>query len=269
MSSSDPSKELTSLLKKLRAAHAQAASPTEPSSKLDPAEPLLTTYVRSFLLWDAPSSKADAALKKLEQTLVDFNELRVCLPDELVAIIGERYPRAGERALRLRSALCALYLREHAVTLEPLATLDPAKAREYVLSLDGTPDFVAARVCLVALSHHAAPVDQRILHRLIESKVVDKAASVADAAQVLERLVAPGEMLETYTLLQAWADAGEFSIPGVDPPRVSVRPANPPEPIPQGHRRVPGKSAKVKPRSSSKPASKPASDAKKRTKAEK
>lgn len=272
MSVSDPSKELSSLMKKLRSAHPDAHLSGDQPSPLDHAEPLLALYVRSFLLWDAPSNKADAAMRKLEHALVDFNELRVCLPDEMVAIIGERYPRAGERAIRMRSALCALYLREHAVTLEPTAKLDKQAAREYLLSLDGTPEFVASRVCLIALGAHAAPVDHRILHRLAEAKVVDKDASPVDAAGRLESLVAPGEMPETYALLQAWADQAEFSVGGIDPPRVSVKKANPPEPMPDAKRR-PGAKPPAKPtRSGAKPGSRSSTHdgvPKKRPKAEK
>jgi endonuclease III len=273
VSSSDHSKELASLMKKLRASHPDAQPAFDVPSTLDPAEHVLALFVRSFLHWDAPAAKADAAMRKLEHALVDFNELRVCLPDELVAIIGERYPRAGERALRLRSALTALYSREHSVTLESVARHDHHQARSYLLSLEGTPEYVASRVCLVALSAHAAPIDHRILSRLVEAKVVDKNSSITDAQSRLESAVAQGEMPETYALLQAWADEGEFSVAGVDPPRVSVRPASPPEPAPDSRRRppAPGKPSS-KPARSGKPASKsPGHDGapKKRTKAEK
>src|SRR5690349_9289810 len=49
------------------------------------------------------------AVRKLLTGVVDMNELRVCHPDELASLLGERYPRGLERCARLRSALNDLY----------------------------------------------------------------------------------------------------------------------------------------------------------------
>lgn len=243
MSAGDTSKELNSLLKTLRNTYAHAgsqleltstthgavspqpalhvatiqghgssdATPVAASTGFDPAEPVLSQFVRSFLLWESTSTKALQAQRKLEASIVDFNELRACLPDEIVRCIGERYPRAGERSLRLRTSLNVIFAKEHAVSLEHLAALNKRDARDYLHNLDGTPGFVAARVVLLALGHHAAPVDSRILRRLQEAKVVPDSATTEEAATFLEKKSKPGELLETYALLQAWADDAQYA----------------------------------------------------------
>lgn len=226
-----PHAALASTLKKLRALQGEtppAALSNSPTA-LDPSEPTLGVFLRSFMLWDATQSKAEAALRKLEQALVDSNEMRVCLPDELVAIIGERYPRAAERALRLRSALSGIYAREHAITLETISTLGKRQAMDYLTSLEGVPEFVAARVVLLSIGAHAAPVDSRLLHRLVEAKIVDKSCSICEAGDRLEQLVPHGEMPEVYTRLQAWSDDQDLVISGAEPPRVSLKPAAKPD----------------------------------------
>lgn len=205
MSVVEPSRDLPQLLKRLRTDYPQAACCTE-SCTIDPCEPVLDQFVRSFLLWESSAARAAAAMKRIEQTVVDFNELRVCMPGELVRILGERYPRAEERARRLRSALNAIYAREHRVGLESLAERSKREAREYLESLDGTPRFVAARVALVNLGGHAAPVDGRILRRLVDHGLAEADATPETAAAMLERKVRAGEMLEAYALLQAWSD---------------------------------------------------------------
>lgn len=210
------SKELASMLKSLRHEYATGGeTPSVPpaTSLLDGAglEPTLGHFLKSFLLWESTTAKAAQALKKIEQAVVDFNELRMCMPDELVKIVGERYPRAGERALRLRTALNVIYSREHAVTLEPMAKLGKKEAREYLASIDGVPTFVANRVCLLSMSHHAAPVDSRIHRRLVEAKVASADTSPDEAAASLEKKSRPGELLETYLLLQAWADEAQYA----------------------------------------------------------
>jgi hypothetical protein len=207
VSASEHSKEVTALVKRLRGEYGAAldcASTTPPT--IDPAEPLLGEFVRSFLIWEATTAKAAAAMTRLEQSVVDFNELRVCLPDELTRMMGERYPRVEERSLRMRAALNEIYHRQHAVTLEPLMGLGKREAKDYLDSLDGVPRFVSSRVFLLCLGGHAAPVDGRITRRLIEAEVADTGASPDAASATLERKVRAGEMGEVYRLLQAWAD---------------------------------------------------------------
>jgi endonuclease III len=227
VSAGDSSKELASLLKTLRAEYAHTLiGPPAPCVPFDPAEPLLGCFLKSFLVWESTTVKAMQALKRIEAALVDFNELRACMPDEIVRIIGERYPRSAERALRLRTALNVIYSREHRVTLEPLCTIPTAEARERLEKLEGVPAFVAARVCLCAMAHHVAPVDSRIHRRLIEAKVAGPDSTPEQAAALLEKKSRPGELLETYTLLQAWAD--DASYPAAESHLSDLRPRHKP-----------------------------------------
>lgn len=227
MKSTDISKELGALIKRLRAEHPEAKPPTDSPSVLDPNQPLLTLFVRSFLLWDSTTTKAAGAMRRLEQALVDFNDLRVCLADELVAIMGERYPRAGERALALRGALSALFMQEHALTLEHLVRMSPEAQCSYLESLTHTPRYVVSRVRLLGLGAHAAPVDSRLLTRLVESHIVESKADAVTAAAAIERSVRPGELPEVMALLQAWTDGADIAIVAHEPARVTLRPAGP------------------------------------------
>lgn len=216
MTAADSSRELAALLRRLRERHpeAEACAGEEPFSAgpvaLDPERPLMGHLLRSFLLWESTTAKARAALKRIEAAVVDFNELRHCMPDELVRIIGERSPKVAERAMRLRTTLNRIYAREHAVCIERLTTAGKREAREYLDGLDGVPGYVAARTALLGLGAHAAPIDSRIHRRLVEAKVIGAEAALGDATGVLERRVRAGEMPETYALLQAWADEASF-----------------------------------------------------------
>jgi hypothetical protein len=201
-------KELAALLKQLRADYPQALDGAIEAAPIDQAEPLLGHFLRSFLIWESTLAKAALAMKRIEQSVVDFNELRVCMPGEMVRVLGERYPRAEERARRLRTALNAIYSREHKVSLERLSEMSKRESREYLETLDGTPRFVAARVSLLGLAGHMAPVDGRMVRRLIERGVVEADSTPEAAAASLERKVRAAEMPECYALLQAWSDEG-------------------------------------------------------------
>ncbi|MFN7020227.1 MAG: hypothetical protein ACK4WH_02725 [Phycisphaerales bacterium] len=238
MSTSERSREIVALVRKLRSefgdlAAANAGADLEPVNSgtsgpatgvLGPDQPILNEFVRSMLIWEAGCTKAAAAIRRIDGSCVDLNEFRVCLPTEMVKIIGERYPRVEERCLRLRAALNQLFIREHSLTLQHLASLGKREAREYLEALDGVPRFVSARVCLLCLGGHCAPVDSRILRRLLDAGVVDADATPETAAGLIERSIKAGELLDLYRLLQCAVDHSQGHS-GDPPARKPARPA--------------------------------------------
>lgn len=193
----DHAKATAALLKKLRSNY----TPPE-TARREPLE----EFLFSFLLWEATASKAEAATKRILASIVDFNELRVCRPPELLALLGKNYPRSEERALRLRASLQDMYLREYEVSLAPALAMHKRDARKYIESISGLPQFVAARLLLTAFEAHAIPVDDRTLHKLIAAEVLEPGSDIAKAAGVLERHIKAEDALSAHALLQAWSE---------------------------------------------------------------
>jgi hypothetical protein len=228
MTTHDHAKALNSLLRSLRNKY-------DPIAVADRTP--LEEFVYSFLLWEATTAKADAAYKRMVNAMVDFNEMRVSRVPELVALMGKTYPRAEERAQRMRAALNEVYVREFAVTLDPCAGLSKREARKYLESLDGCPSFVAARVLLLRMDGHALPVDDKLNARLIEAEVSEEDADPARTAGVIERHVKAEDALGVHLLLQAWNEdpATEAKKPRPKPvkelpkpeakPKVAAKPA--------------------------------------------
>lgn len=182
-----------------------SALPTAPPTLV---EPVLGELLMAFLTWETTSSRAAGAIRRITNSVVDLNELRVCLPDEIVAIIGERYAMAAERAERLRVALNEVYRREHNLTLAGLNEMSKRDARAYLESIAGMPPYVAARVLLLSLGAHAAPVDSRIGRALTTAGLIKSPTQTVEGALVLERRIRAGSLREAYLRLQAWADSG-------------------------------------------------------------
>lgn len=217
MSAPDPAKKLYALLKKLRAEHGEPCPDADCDGCAEGADRLLWRLVHAFLTWEASPVKATAANKRLHASVIDYNEMRVCLADELAAMIGDRYPRALDRATRLRSTLNDLYRREHAVTLEPVVALGKREARDYLDSLEGLPPFVSARISLLALGGHAFPLDERLHQVLLEEEAVPEDATMPEVASWLERHFRAGEALPAYLLL-------EVSMNDRPPPKPAKKP---------------------------------------------
>lgn len=204
MSKNDFSVRLGSFLKALRGA-LDTPEPVKPAEP--PADPI-DEFIWSFLLWESTAPKAEHALRRIRAATVDFNELRVSLPGEIRAMLGDRYPLVSERAVRLRAALDDIYRKERAVSLARLRSLTKRESRRALDEIEATPAFVAARVQLVSIGGHAAPLDQRTFDLLRREGVFgDDSLTLRDASHLLARHVKASEALRTHLLLQAWADA--------------------------------------------------------------
>ncbi len=230
MTNPDAAKKFATLLKKLR-----GVTPLpEPIPDAAPPwlDPTVEELIFSMLVWEARTGQAREAMSRIRGSVVDYNELRVCFPEEICLMLGERYPRASERAARIRAALNDIYKREHKVTLQAVLTAGKREARQYLETLDGVPSFAASRVFLSCCGGHAFPVDERIRDLLAEEGVVAAGDEPDAVSSWLERQVKAGEAAAAYGALQAAADeagkkstraAKETKDSGEKPPRSSAR----------------------------------------------
>jgi hypothetical protein len=156
------------------------------------------------MLWEATTTQARTAVKRLREHFADVNELRVCMPDDTVACLGERYPLARERALRLRHALHDIFTRQHVLSLAALRTLPRKDAAAFLESLTASPSS-SPSVCVVGLGIHL-PVDSRMRDHLADAKIVPDDMPAAEVARLISQNTRAEDALTTYLLLQEWSD---------------------------------------------------------------
>ncbi|MBL8963780.1 MAG: hypothetical protein KF787_10530 [Phycisphaeraceae bacterium] len=205
MSSTDPGKRLATLIKRLRARFGPALADDPPNSP-SWIDPLVDELIYSCLLWEATTSQARNAFKRLKDAYIDYNELRVGLPEETAAVLGERYPRGEERAARLRAILFDLYQREYAVSLSSQVDGGKRDTRSYLESLDGIPPFVVDRMMLIRFGGHAVPTDERLAALLAANGVLSPSMTAQEAASWLSRQIKAEDAHEVWPLLRAWSD---------------------------------------------------------------
>lgn len=197
MTSSQPqAKAFKTLLKKIKP---PAAAPQQNGDAVE-------VLVKSFLMWESTTPKAEAAYKRITDNIVDLNDLRVSMAGEIVSWIGPRYPAAEERCQRLRAALRHTYKREHAVSLDRLSGMGRREVKRYMRSLDGVAPYVADRVTLLCFDAHCIPVDERLRRALINAGVCDEQTSIGDLSSWLARHVKAADGAATHHALQTWSD---------------------------------------------------------------
>lgn len=196
-------KKWKSLLRKLA-----ADQPAPSHSAEHPPAPVtvISAAIHGTLLWEASVGQARLAYQHLTQHFADYNDMRVALPTQLILAIGERYPLAAERCVRLKSWLLDLYRRSNTLDLEHLRDVARPEARERMLSLQGLPPFAAAYAAMTSLGDHAFPIDDRLLKLLVQEKIVEPLTTPTVAMAKLEAMIAPGELSEVYALLRVWSD---------------------------------------------------------------
>lgn len=175
----------------------------DPPSPLEPVDQL----VRGFLQWNSTCRAAQAAHQKLMAAMVDYNDLRISLPEEVVALIGANYPQAYERAARMHDCLQQIYLREHAMSLASLSNRSKKDVRVYLETLAGITPYVASQAIALCFGAHALPVDDKLAELLKQQEAVSPKATSEQVAAFLERQLRAGQAVEAHCLLQIWADA--------------------------------------------------------------
>ncbi|MBO6739416.1 MAG: hypothetical protein JJ916_06115 [Phycisphaerales bacterium] len=204
----DLNASMEKLLKSLRKKHGSdggvSAAELFPDERLID-EPLINEMVVSMLLWESTVAHAEKGVERIRSELVDLNELRVCTLDELIGVLGSRMPRCSERALRMITVLNTIYDRENALTLAPLREMNKKEVLGYLGSIDGLPCYAASRVVLLGLELHAFPLDERIAKKLAGEEIIGTGMPLEQQAAQLERGVRATDAMETYTLIEHWA----------------------------------------------------------------
>lgn len=197
MSTPDHAKAIAALLKALKSAY-------EPGPPADLED--MGHFVMSWLMWEAPTNRAEAAYKRLTDSVADLNELRVMRREDIAATLGRTYPLAAERAERMTRSMDGVYRSEHAVALDGVRAMGKRDGRRFLDELEGMVPYVSARVSLVALGAHAVPIDDRVLAKLHAAGVLEPEITSSHAGAVLERHVKATDSAQAHALLTAWAD---------------------------------------------------------------
>jgi endonuclease III len=168
-----------------------------PARRAEPVDPL-ARLIRAFLEYDCDEARAGVAERKIMESMVDFNELRVTPAIELAALLGVRFPFAESRCSALHRTLQSIFDREHHMRLERLKEMKKAEIRPYFQSLAGITPYVEAAVCVDSFGISAAPVDTKLLLWLVSKDALPEGIDIKTAQQAIEKQLKAGEAEEFF-----------------------------------------------------------------------
>ncbi len=157
----------------------------------------LRMMVRSILHADATAEQTDEAMEKLDATFVDINELRVTPAKEIVEAVGKDFPRARDKALRIRQVLGGVYDRRNDLNIEYMAEMPKRELRRHLDEL-GMDTYSAALLVLTGFAGHAVPVDDSLRDALEMEEMIYPESEKDDVQGFLERIVSQKNALSAH-----------------------------------------------------------------------
>lgn len=180
----------------------EMGTPTVPAGQ-DPT----TELVLACLSASSTEAKARAALNRLRSNFVDFNELRVCRPEEIAEILGKSFPQGYEVAVTILAVLRELFDLRDSLDLTEFAEGGKRDAKIFLEQLENATPYMVACVMLHSLGAHAFPVNAGIIEMLREEEVTTPKADAANVQGFLERQLSATTIHKTCALLRKYADS--------------------------------------------------------------
>ena len=175
----------------------------DPGELTDPLDELLL----SCLSMVTTESRAHTGWNHLRHDFVDYNELRVSRPEEVVESLGRTFPQSQQTAELVLQLLNAVYDRYDCMSLEELQQIGKREARAVLEGFKGIPAYCVARILLNSLDAHAVPVHDHLIEVLQAEEVINDASDAADVQGFLERQISASEGRSVYAMLRKFVDA--------------------------------------------------------------
>jgi len=192
------SREYAQRLRKLYRGLKRVHPKIEPVSHDDPVDALIYGVVSERMSMSA----AGAAMRAIRRTFINWNDLRVSRPEEIVEVLGEDTAAGRDTAFMLTNALRAVFDVHHTVSLQALKKLGKRPAKQAIEKLGGISRFAVNYCMLTSLQAHAVPLTEPMLRYLKQHRIVDAQADEEEIEGFLTRQVSARNAYEFYSLLR-------------------------------------------------------------------
>jgi len=181
---------------------------------------LIEEMLLGILGRDTCDSKARDALQRLRRYMVDFNEMRVATPADIVDAVGPNFPDIQNKACDLTAALSCIYDRLETLDWSEFKTRPKREMDKWLSEIPGIDPYTLGRVMLLCFGGHAVPVNRPALGWLRREGLFRESVEVAEAQGVLERHVRASDATKVFCLFQRLAE----KLPPAPPAKVKEAP---------------------------------------------
>lgn len=192
------SKEYSKKIQKLYRSLKQKPGRHAPVEFDEPVDALVFAIVSENLT----ESQTQAAMKKLKDYFVDWNDLRVATVEEIAEVLGQDIPPARNIAATLVGALNAVFEKHNMLSLQSLHKLGKRPAKILLEKLNGATPFVVDYCMLTSMQGHAIPLTPKMIEYLKTGQLIHADATYEEVEGFLCRLISIKNAYEFYSLLR-------------------------------------------------------------------
>jgi len=165
-------------------------------------ESIVDALVYAIVSEHMSETAAQSAMKRFGDYFVDWNDLRVSRPEEIIEVLGADTPTTRDIASALTNALWAVFGKYNTVSLEALHKISKRPARGALKKMDGTSRFVVDYCMLTSLHGHAIPLTKKMIEYLRSNELVHAEADEQEIKGFLARQISAENAYEFYYLLR-------------------------------------------------------------------
>jgi len=174
--------------------------PASPPDDLRSLEVLLVGVLREGASLEA----ALKALKLMHEEFVDFNEMRVAPPKDIVDLISRELPQARARAEQITLGLNRVFDQRNRLDFGHAADMGKRELQSHLRETLGFSPFVEAYLLLHLFDQRAVPVDDRLVERLKADGLVHPESDLHDVRTLLERVIPAKDQAAMSEVLAAY-----------------------------------------------------------------
>lgn len=150
--------------------------------------------------------------KRMLNHFVDFNDLRVSRPEEILDVLKVDSVLTEQSAHLITQTLNAIYDKYNRVSLEPMLHEGKRQSHKELSEIEGITAFAVSYCFLTALNGHAIPLTPQMLEYLRENKLVHPDATDEEIAGFLERQIGAADAYPFYKLIRSEAEKPSVSL---------------------------------------------------------
>jgi len=165
-------------------------------------EDVTEALVQAAALECMSESAARSAFRRFDDYFVDFNDMRVARPEEIIEMTGGDSDAVCDAAANIIRALRSIFQKYNNLNLESMKKTGKRQTKTVLEKLEGISGFCIDYCMLTALGGHAIPLTDRMLEYLYKNEMVHADAGKEEIQGFLARQISATNGYEFYLLLR-------------------------------------------------------------------
>lgn len=174
-------------------------------ASIEPVDDSTRALLMGILCNYSSEQRAAAAMRKLIESVVDMNELRVTAVADLVPVIGLDFPKARQAAGEITQVFNSIFNSLHHLDVSFLKTQSKKAVNSFLQGLDGLSAHAAAFFRNRYLNHSDVPLDENMVAYLQRSNCVPPGLSMEEMQKFVSDQFKDREAANFYALFKRFA----------------------------------------------------------------